>query len=1055
MCPPQVLCSPRAARLAAVEGVAVGRGQATAFAGLVAAAVSTLMVLALADNSGAAVAPVSLGPAHLGVTLAAPTAPALGEADEISYTWRRCAFYTTLVSADDASDLWRLDDGSASTVAADVLGSAPGSYAGAHAATASAPLDEQGGTGATFDGTGTAVTFSGAPHASGTDAYTLELWARPQLVDGVYRFLISREETVAGKRAGTGVWLSKSGLGFERWSAGQSVAIDYAPGLPVGEWSYVVASYDGATMHLYVNGVQVGSKGTTAPLSEVSGPTVAGAGAGASGGFFAGGLADVAVYPLALARAHVAAHYADGSHAPCTLITGAAGATYTPVLSDLGDTLSAAVTATGSAQSASIEGRSDGPVDDGHGNLALATIEGLSEGETVGGTLTVNAVVDGLPADRIEFDVDGQYRYAKVAESPYQYTWYTRAEAEGSHTLSVKLWGPGAATPVVTQVTVNVDNPTVYPTPLPFGEESMYAELNEGEEATAQDLLENVWPARGFPLPYLSWPLTWQEDPYHEAYWEFYFYGLRPEATLLYEWQTTGRTAYREKLIAILRSYVAYDATRPEDTVTFDNDHTSAYRAMELINFYVKLKVAHALPPDLEAGLGRSLQKLGAFLAESRHFEADFNHGFNEAAALILLADNFPHMAGASGWRTLALERLNEMLSNTIDADGVEVENSPFYQVYVLGLVYQIAQWAERYEPALATPYLQAATKMLRYTADVTMPNGYLPMLGATATTYMPSQDPTVYGPMAAADPEFDFAYTRGAHGTPPPDGTVLFGVSGLFLMRSPLGAVTNLPNQTFVTFNAGTYRTSHSDLDALGITMYSNGAEVLPTSGLYTYTEEPGLEYFHGTRSHNTLVVDGTDQAPGSAEAGSHGSEEGVTWASGVSKLYAGVTHHRVVVILRQGLVLVHDELTGAGPHEYSQTWHLAPNATPTGTAATLIATAGGKAQLRITQANPGAMSLQSFDGATGPLQGWYSSSYGSKRPSWALQYTRSATTAAFGTLLAAGPYAGESATLTEHAEAAADTLEACVGANTGYVVTIPHDNTLPPTISPGGCPG
>ena len=186
---------------------------------------------------------------------------------------------------------------------------------------------------------------------------------------------------------------------------------------------------------------------------------------------------------------------------------------------------------------------------------------------------------------------------------------------------------------------------------------------------------------------------------------------------------------------------------------------------MELVNFYVKLKIAHALPTDLEAGLARSLRKLGAFLAEPKHFEADYNHGFNEGAALLLLADNFPHMPGASGWRALALERLREMLVNTIDADGVEVENSPFYQVYVLGLVYQIAQWAKRYEPALAAPYSEAATKMLTYTADVTQPNGYLPMLGATATTYMPGQDPNVYGPMAAADPEFDFAFTRGAQG--------------------------------------------------------------------------------------------------------------------------------------------------------------------------------------------------------------------------------------------------------------------------------------------------
>ena len=196
-----------------------------------------------------------------------------------------------------------------------------------------------------------------------------------------------------------------------------------------------------------------------------------------------------------------------------------------------------------------------------------------------------------------------------------------------------------------------------YPTPLPGGRESMYAELNEGEEATAQDLLGNVWPARGYPLPYLQWPLTWQEDPYHEAYWEFYFYGLRPEATLLYEWQSTGNAADLEKLIAILRSYVAYDKVRPLDTTTFDNDHTSAYRTMELVNFYVKLKDAGALPADLEAGLQTSLAKLGAFLAEASHFEADYNHGFNEGAALLLLADNFPAMGQASASRQLALAR--------------------------------------------------------------------------------------------------------------------------------------------------------------------------------------------------------------------------------------------------------------------------------------------------------------------------------------------------------------------------------------------------------------
>jgi hypothetical protein len=1004
-----------------------------------------------------------LGAAQLAAPLVAPAPPALSEPDTASYTWQRCSLYTTAVKADDAAGLWPLDDAATSTAAA-APGATAGRYQGSHAPATSGPLAAQGGPGASFDGTSSAVTVPPDGSGSGTSPYTFELWARPTSVDGVYRFLISHEETIAGKREGTGVWLSKSGLGFERWSGGVGTSITDAKGLPLDTWSQISASFDGTTMRLYVDGVLVGSRATIAPLSAVSGPLVIGAGAPRGGqanartGFFAGDLADVALYPAALARAHVAAHYADGSHAPCGAIAGATGATYMPTLADLGETLEVTVLVTGAAHSASLTAASSGPVSDGVGNVAAASIDGLTTGETVGGTVPVTADLYGLPADRIEFDVDGQYRYAKPAEAPYQYTWYTRAESNGPHTLAVRLWGPGATAPVVSEVTVDVHNLASYPTPLPGGRESMYAELNEGEEATAQDLLGNVWPARGFALPYLQWPLTWQEDPYHEAYWEFYFYGLRPEATLLYEWRSTGNAAYLEKLIAILRSYVAYDRARPLNRTTFDNDHTSAYRAMELVNFYAKLKAAGVLPADLEAGLQTSLAKLGAFLAEAGHFEADYNHGFNEGAALLLIADNFPTMPQAAAWRALALARLREMLTNTIDADGVEVENSPFYQVYVLGLVYQIAQWAQRYEPELAASYSAAATKMLTYTADVTQPSGYLPMLGATATTYMPSQDPNVYGPMAAADPEFDFAFTRGAHGTPPPDGTVLFPVSGLFLMRSPLGGVANLPNQTFVTFNAGTYRTSHSDLDALGLTLYSNGSTLLPTSGLYTYTEEPALEYFHGTRSHNTVVVDGEDQAAGSAEAGSHGSAAGATWASGVSRLYAGVTHHRTVLVLRQGLVLVLDELSSAASHQYSQTWHLGPSASPSAPGAqasgmNVTATAAGKAVLTITQASPAGMTLQSLRGAGDPLQGWYSSSYGSEVPSWALQYTRTATSAVFATLLAAGPYAGQPATVVEHPQPQADLLDVCVGASTGYAVTVSHENDVAPTIAAGGC--
>jgi hypothetical protein len=1016
-------------------------------------------VLSALASEALAEGPTTLATGHLGVPLSAPAPPTVDglPASTVSYEWRRCEPYSSLVRADGATDYWHMAD--PTTAAVDTLGAASGKYSGSHTTVPDGALVGEGDPAAAFDGKTSALTVAGAPDYAGTQSYTLELWVRPQTIDGSYRFLISREETTATGRQGTGIWLSSSGLGFERWTNGVSSTVHYTAGLPVGKWSAVTATYDGATMRLYVNGSQVGSHETSTPLLAQDGPTAIGAGAGGHVDFFSGDIDEVALYSRAIIRGHVSAHHAAATSTPCATISGASGSTYTPVLADLGRTLAVTVTSTNSHGSATVLGQGVGPVDDGHGNYVQATIGSPTANATVSGIVQVTATLAGLPADRIEWVLDGQYRYAKPGESPYQYTWYTTAEANGPHTVTVEVWGPDATTPVSSEVTMHVANPTQHPTPLAFGEESMYAELDEGEEGSAQDLLGNVWPARGLPLPYLEWPLTWQEDPYKEAYWEFYFYGLRPEATLLYEWEQTDNGAYLEKLIAILRSYVAYDRTRPLNTVTFDNDHTSAYRTMELVNFYVKLKIAGALPKDLEEGLAQSLQKLGGFLAEQKHFEADFNHGFNEGAALLLLADNFPHMPGAAGWRTLGLERLKEMLANTIDADGVEVENSPFYQVYVLGIVYQIAQWAKRYEPTLAAPYAEAASKMLRYIAQITQPNGYLPMLGATATTYMPSQDPDVYGPMAAEDPEFDFAFTRGAKGTPPPEGTVLFPVSGQFIMRSPLGAVANLPNQTYVTFNSGTYRTSHSDLDAMGMTMYSNGATLLPTSGLYTYTEEPWREYFHGTRSHNTVVVDGKDQVEGSATAGSHGSTAGgSTWASGVSGLYAGVTHHRTIVVLRQGLTLVLDDLASASSHKYAQTWHMAPGSIVHESGGdTYVTNSAGTPTLTIAQADPAGLMTQSLFGATSPIQGWYSNGYGAKQPDWALEDTRTGTTALFTTLLAAGPYAAQASTVTETpvTGGGGHQVSICVGATTGYAVTIPSENNAAPTIAstPANC--
>ena len=537
--------------------------------------------------------------------------------------------------------------------------------------------------------------------------------------------------------------------------------------------------------------------------------------------------------------------------------------------------------------------------------------------------------------------------------------------------------------------------------PPPPPREAMYLELEQGDLETADGIMNDTWPARGFPAAKLAWPLTWTEDPYNDAFFRFMFYSLRYTEHLWFAYRATGEERYLEKLHAILRSYIANEKVRPFNRRTIDNEHATAYRVMVLTYLYVKLEKRGSLPPDVGDGLRSSLARMAEYLMDPRRFESWANHGFTQAAALLVLAHNLPELEGASTWRTTGLERLEVMRTTNIDADGVDIENSPFYHMFVLGLVTQIGAWAAEHEPSIAPRWEATKRAMIHYLAYVTYPNGRLPMLGATGTSIVANQDPLIYGPLAAIDPEFAWVWSRGEGGTPPAKRAELFPIAGLFVLRAPKAA----PEQTFVTFDSGIYRTDHSHLDALSTTIYSDGAALVPDSGLYTYDRGADYDYFHGTRAHNTVVVDGKDQPEGAARPGAYGVTGNTSWATGESTLYQGVTHRRTVVIIDQGLVLVTDDLASDTPHEYAQTWHFFPGAgLSVDGLDTNVDNIKAVPILLLRQADPEGLSVAHAYGQTNPIQGWVSLAYSKKEPAHAVEYRRYGTHATFATAFVMG---------------------------------------------------
>jgi hypothetical protein len=569
-------------------------------------------------------------------------------------------------------------------------------------------------------------------------------------------------------------------------------------------------------------------------------------------------------------------------------------------------------------------------------------------------------------------------------------------------------------------------------------EENIYPVLSRGAISVADKLLENRWNLGSrFAIAELPDPLTWTEDPFQDQQWRFLFYSLKPTSNLLYAYYTTGEVKYRDKLLSILESFVAADASRPVgppyDRTRFDHRHGSALRAMVLVNALVKLERSGDISEELAAALEAAVARLGAFLAIQLNFDPDYNHGFTEAAALALISANFPTMPGASAWQATALDRLSSLMVNSVDRDGVELENSPFYHFYVLSLTYQINRWARRYALPLPQDFETAMKRMVSYATFVLQPDGRIPLAGASVELDVDSLDAAVFGDLAKAFPAFAFVYTMGASGTTPTERAVLFPESGQAFLRSGFGrSPADVAQETHIAFNVGRWRTSHSHLDVLGLDCFAAGARQLCDSGLYTYDPGPDYTYFFGTRAHNTVVVDGADQSTsGPVAAGLTASGDGWAYQSGAHALYPGVLHRRSVLVLDRDLTLVYDSLESEAPHDYAQVWHLPAGytATATGADSTGLA-ADAQPAVVVRQGFAAGLSLVPITGATQPMQGWYSEIYGTMVPNTALEYHATASKWHYATLIVTGPKARTPSSLSASvAEDGTLTATVCAG--------------------------
>lgn len=354
--------------------------------------------------------------------------------------------YADVVLQDAPVGYWRLGE-SSGTVADDEVSTEDGTYIGSPTLGSTGALTGETVTAATFNGSSQYVRVTDRTSLDLGDTFTLEAWVKPTLGAsmtviskgiGAYQMRVLSDGTLALNQEGT------LGIAFST-----TFLVD-------GQWAHVVATKSGASVAVYINGVDRTNVIGSATFGNTNDPLGIGAANAGASDFFNGSIDDAAVYNYALTGAQVLNHYQIGTSTsgatdtnltPSTATVTVTGQTPSVVIGTVLTPATASITVTGQTPTVNVDT-----------NLAPPAASIVVTGQTP--TVTLNTIVSPAAASIV---ITGQTPTVNVGTNIFPTT-ATVVVTTSTPTVSVsdnKAVTPAAATIVVTTSTPTVTLNTI------------------------------------------------------------------------------------------------------------------------------------------------------------------------------------------------------------------------------------------------------------------------------------------------------------------------------------------------------------------------------------------------------------------------------------------------------------------------------------------------------------------------------------------------------------------------------------------------------------------
>jgi hypothetical protein len=445
-----------------------------------------------------------------------------------------------------------------------------------------------------------------------------------------------------------------------------------------------------------------------------------------------------------------------------------------------------------------------------------------------------------------------------------------------------------------------------------------------------------------------------------------------------------------------------------------------AFRASSWLFAYHLLRAAGAIDRDDHLLWLTGLYDHARFLHRHlEHYSSPFNHLIGEAATLFMLGMLLPEFREAHAWERRGRHVLTSTLSGQFHSDGGSVEQSTFYHHATLGFYLLSDIVARRAGRALPGEVRSAMERGLEFSIALMQPDGRLPRIGGADDgkpirfEHLRFWDFRPYYAIGAVEysrRDFRFAAGRfwedalwllGPDGSSAfdrlepeePPRTAAFPASGYYVARNGWS-----PSADYLCFDCGEQAAglrrddvpsaAHGHADCLSIVAVLGGREVLVDPGFFCYNGDPAWEvYFRKTLAHNTIGIDGMDQAlhvskmawarTFAARPDGWSVDGPLAWARGSHDGYArradAVTHRRTAWLRPDGYLVIYDELTVRGAHAARAVFQFGSGDLVAGDSSALFE---GRYELAWTCSAPVTAHIN--PGGDGPAGGWIATSLG-----------------------------------------------------------------------------